>query len=105
MEYPIEVPLSRPIKVDGDEYDKLVFDEMDVGAQVDFEDMLDGFEDPPTSKEQRKTTLFLIARMADVPEAVVRKVKQSDFPAIEKVLTAIMEEGKEKVGSGNGEKA
>lgn len=105
MELPIEVPLSRPVTVNGEVCDKLVFDELDIGAQVDFEDMVEGFDDPPSTKQSRRATLFLISRMTDVPEEGIRKIKASDYPAIEAVLNSIMEDNKEASAAGNTGKA
>lgn len=101
MEYPLEVPLTRSITVDGQVYDKLTFDEMDVGTSLDMQELSEGFSEPPSDKDSRRMSLFLMSRLADVPEAVIRKVKNVDYPAIEKALHAIMTDGEDESAVGN----
>ncbi|TDE34115.1 phage tail assembly protein [Antarcticimicrobium sediminis] len=74
MEYPIEVPLKRPITVDGKTIDKLVFDEPDLGTSIAVEE----------AKSPAEQTAILLAGMAGIDCSVMLKVKESDFREIGK---------------------
>ncbi len=74
MEYPIEVALKRPVTVKGRTYDKLTFDEPDLGTSI-------AVEEANLPAEQ---VVVLLAGMAGVDRAVMAKVKESDFREISK---------------------
>lgn len=98
MDYPIEVGLKRPVTVDGQTHDKLVFDEPDLGTSI-------AVEEAKSSAEQ---TVLLLAGMAGVDRSVMMKVKESDFREIGKrVLEPYQAQIAAQQGSdaGNGEMA
>ncbi|MBR9651923.1 phage tail assembly protein [Thalassovita aquimarina] len=98
MDYPIEVQLKRPVTVDGQTHDKLVFDEPDLGTSI-------AVEEGKTPGEQ---TVILLAGMAGVDLDVMKKVKESDFREIGKrVLEPYQAHVAAQAGTeaGNGEPA
>ncbi len=72
MDYPIKVTLSRPITVKDQEHKALAFDEPDLGTVI-------AVEEAETAGEQ---TILLLAGMADVDVAVIKKIKERDFETI-----------------------
>ncbi len=74
MDYPIEVPLKRPVTVDGKTIDKLLFDEPDLGTMI-------AVEEETTLARQ---SIALLAGMAGVDRTVLLKVKGSDYSEIQR---------------------
>lgn len=76
MDYPIEVQLKRPVTVEDKTYDKLVFDEPDVGTSIAVEE----------AKSAGQQTLILLAGMAGVSLDVISKLKETDFKTVGKLV-------------------
>ncbi|WPZ23097.1 phage tail assembly protein [Sulfitobacter faviae] len=76
MEYPIEVPLKRPVEVDGKTIDKLSFDEPDLATSIAVEE----------AQSPALQTATLLAGMAGVDRSVMLKVKESDFREIGRLV-------------------
>lgn len=89
MDLPIEVPLTRPVTVDGQTYDTLQFDEPDLAAQIAYAELEATFSNPPTPIDAARVNLFWIARLADVPEVVAGKIKDSDLEAVNAAAEAV----------------
>ena len=123
MDLPIEVPLTRPVTVDGQTYDKLTFDEPDLDAQIAYAELEASFPEPKMVKQEdgselavhspvtaAKVNRFWLARLTGVSEAVVGKIKDSDLEAVNAAAEAVLgfqtDKG-EKAGesSGNGSPA
>lgn len=113
MDLPIEVTLKRPVVVDDKTYDKLVFDEPDLAAQIAFAELEESFPDlktitleggaerkvyPPVV--QAKVTLFWIARLSGVPEKVACKIKESDLEAVNRATLIALGHTVDDVSSG-----
>lgn len=101
MELPIKVDLKRPITIGDETYATLSFDEPDIGAQIGFIELQetfrdakasdDGSEPEPHPVDAMRATAFWISRLAGVPDAVGRKIKESDMPAVNAALSRIMD--------------
>jgi len=123
MDLPIEVPLTRPVTVDGQTYEKLTFDEPDLDAQIAYAELEASFPEPKKVKQEdgselavhspvtaAKVNRFWLARLTGVSEAVVGKIKDSDLEAVNAAAEAVLgfqaDKG-EKAGesSGNGSPA
>ncbi|MFV0384875.1 hypothetical protein [Paracoccus sp. (in: a-proteobacteria)] len=76
MDYPIEVILRRPVTIDGRTFDRLVFDEPDLGTSIAVEE----------AKSHAEQTVILLAGMADVDRKVILGVKESDFRDISRCV-------------------
>lgn len=74
MDYPVEVTLKRPVTVEGRTYDKLSFDEPDLGTGIAVEE----------ARSRAEQTVILLAGMAGVDRAVILKVRESDYREIGK---------------------
>jgi hypothetical protein len=98
---PVEVTLTRPVQHEGQTYEVLTFDELTMGDEIDFEVMRDGFSKPPTAEQAASVTIFLMARCADVPEAVIRKIRASDHGAVHAAFNTVLPPAKAgKAGNG-----
>lgn len=82
MDLPIEVPLKRPIVLDGQTYDKLTVDEPDLNMQIAYAELETGFSDPPTPVDAVRVNLFWISNLAEIPEKVAVKIKDTDLAAV-----------------------
>ena len=99
MEFPVIIPLKRPITVDGTTYDTLAFDEPDLGTSIAIEE-----SDSPTDQ-----TLILLSGMSGVDRSVILKIKESDFREItERVLepyqASVIARGAADAGNGTAAK-
>ena len=93
MEFPIDITLQRPVTVDGKTYNKLSFDEPDLGTSLDVEE----------AKRPQDQTLILLAGMAEVSVAVIRKLKERDFMAVrDRVLDPYQKETHERMQAAAG---
>ncbi len=90
MDFPIDVPLKRPIVVGDKTYEKLSFDEPDLAAQIAYAELEATFSDPPSPIDAARVNLFWIARLADIPEAVAGKIKDSDLEAVNAAAEAVL---------------
>lgn len=102
MDFPVNIPLKRPIIMGGETHSALSFDEPDLGTNL-------AVEEANTPGEQ---TILLLAGMAGVDRSVIVKVKDSDFEQIAaRVLEPYQEMQLAKIKArggpapGNGEKA
>lgn len=104
---PVDVTLTRPVEHEGLTYNVLTFDELTIGDEIDFEILKDGLDDPPTAEQAGQVTIFLMARSADVPEAVIRKIKVSDHGAVHAAFNTVLPPAKtgEAEQPGNGKAA
>lgn len=100
MDLPIKVKLNRPIVVDETEYKSLSFDEPDLDAQIAYAELEATFSDPPTAIDGARVNRFWIARLADIPESVAGKIKDSDLEATNAAAEAALGF---KAGKGSGE--
>lgn len=100
MDLPIEVSLTRPVGIDDKTYDKLSFDEPDLDAQIAYAELEATFSDPPTAIDGARVNRFWIARLADIPESVAGKIKDSDLVAVNAAAEAVLGF---KAGTGEGE--
>lgn len=111
MELPIKVTLKRPVSHDGSTYKSLSFDEPDLGAQIRFLELQDSFRvpiasgEPPHPIDAARASLFWIAELADVSEAVVAKLKESDMVAVNAAMSAIMDDPESEGEPGNAQAA
>jgi len=103
MDYPIKVTLNRPVTHDGETYAVLLFDEPDLGMQVDYSEMEATFDTPPSPKDAARVNLFWMSRLAGVPEAVMRKVKACDIDRLNAAVEAIMGVEKPDAGAAEGD--
>jgi hypothetical protein len=90
MDLPIEVPLKRPVVVGDQTYDKLLFDEPDLGTQIEYAELEASFSVPPSSVDAVRVHLFWISHLGGIPEAVAKKIKSTDIDAIDEVVEAIL---------------
>lgn len=113
MNLPIEVTLTRPVVVDGQTYDKLLFDEPDLDTQIAYAEleasfaepkMVDQPDGPPVAVHSpitaAKMNRFWLARLSGVPEAVVGKIKDSDLAAVNAAAESVL---REKAAKGKGD--
>lgn len=108
MDLPIEISLTRPVVVGEQTYEKLLFDEPDLGTQIEYAELEASFSTPPSSVDAVRVHLFWISRLGGIPEAVAKKIKSSDIDAIDEVVESILKpmfkNGEEKIAgdsSGN----
>lgn len=80
---PIKVKLTRPIKDGDNEIAELALDETDVATEIDYQDLLAGFSDPPTAADSLRALNFWTARMAGISEDLAGKIKVSDQEAVQ----------------------
>lgn len=73
MEFPVEVPLKRPITLGDDIYPALMFDEPDLGLNIAVAE----------AKNVMDQTVILLAGMAGVDRDVILKLKESDYRTVE----------------------
>jgi hypothetical protein len=103
MDLPIEVPLTRPVVVGDQTYDKLSFDEPDLDAQIAYAELEASFPKPkmveqPDGSElavhspltAAKVNRFWLARLSGVPETVVGKIKDSDLDAVNAAAETVL---------------
>ncbi|MGB0901204.1 hypothetical protein [Halocynthiibacter sp.] len=90
MEFPIEVTLKRPVKLGDETHSILLFDEPDLDAQLAYAELEASFAKPPTVIDAGRVTRFWIARLADVSDKVVGKIKGSDLDVINEVLEKVL---------------
>lgn len=103
MDLPIQVPLTRPVVVDDQTYDKLLIDEPDLDAQIAYAELEATFpapkmvEQPDGSKRAvhspilaGKVNRFWLARLSGVPEAVAGKIKSADLEAVNAAMDAVL---------------
>lgn len=125
MKLPIEVKLKRPIVVDGEQLDVLLFDEPSIGAQIDYaeleaelgltelrqkmaetSDVSAQAEIIPATVSMR-VTQFWIEALAELPKGAARKIKASDHSAVHAAVDAILDaqkgEGDKSDAVGNGD--
>ncbi|KPU83678.1 hypothetical protein JI58_08080 [Marinosulfonomonas sp. PRT-SC04] len=100
MDLPIEVKLKRPIVIGEMRYDTLSFDEPDLDAQIAYAELEATFSDPRTAIDGARVNRFWIARLADIPESVAGKIKDSDLEATNAAAEAALGF---KAGKGNGD--
>lgn len=100
MDLPIEVPLKRPVVVGDQTYDKLLFDEADLNAEIAYADLEASFSNPPSKIDAARVNLFWISHLAGIPEAVAGKIKNSDLDAVneavETILKPMFDKGKDE---------
>lgn len=125
MKLPIEVPLKRPITVNGETCDVLIFDEPTIGAQIDYADLeaelglaeLRGKmadETNPTLQAEiispavsMRVTQFWIEALAGLPKGAARLIKASDQAAVHAAVDAVLDHqdgqgvGADSVGNGD----
>lgn len=94
MDFPIDVPLKRPVVIGEETFSRLTFDEPDLGTTI-------AVEEQETPWDQ---TVVLLAGMAGVSRDVLLKVKESDFGEITKRVLAPYQEHIKSLGqeAGNG---
>lgn len=102
MDYPIEVTLKRLVTVGDKTYDKLVFDEPDLNAQIAYAELEQTFSNPPTDVDGGKVIRFWISHLADVPMEVAGKIKGADLGSVEAALDTILGVSKAKGGASVG---
>lgn len=103
MDLPIEVPLTRPVTVDDQIYDKLMFDEPDLDTQIAYAELEASFPEPKMVKQEdgselavhspitaAKVNRFWLAHLSGVSEAVVGKIKDSDLEAVNAAAEAVL---------------
>jgi hypothetical protein len=103
MDLPIEVPLTRPVVVADQTYDKLSFDEPDLDTQIAYAELEASFPKPKMVEQpdgfelavhspitEAKVNRFWLARLSGVPETVVGKIKDSDLDAVNKAVEAVL---------------
>ncbi len=103
MDLPIEVPLTRPVTVDDQTYDKLMIDEPDLDTQIAYAELEASFPEPKMVEQEdgselavhspitaAKVNRFWLARLSGVSEAVVGKIKDSDLEAVNAAAEAVL---------------
>lgn len=103
MEFPIEVSLTRPVVIDDQTYDTLMFDEPDLDTQIAYAELEASFPEPRLVAQEdgselvvhapvtaAKVNRFWLARLSGVPEAVVGKIKDSDLAAVNAAAEAVL---------------
>ena len=105
MDLPIDVLLTRPVVIGDQTYDTLSFDEPDLDAQIAYAELEASFSVPPTPIDATRVNRFWIARLANIPEAVAGKIKDSDLEAVNTAAEAVLgfNSGKGK-GQADGER-
>lgn len=106
MDLPIDVPLKRPFTVGETTYEVLSFDEPDLATQIAYADLEETFPRPEKVEQDdgsmlavhspstaSKVNLFWIARLADIPEPVAGKIKESDIDAINAAVETVLKFG------------
>lgn len=89
MDFPIEIPLQRPVTLGDKTYEKLVFDEPDLATSIAVEE-----ETSPS-----RQTAALMAGMAGVDKPVILKVKECD---LREIFARVLEPYQEQVTARNG---
>ncbi|WP_068305274.1 phage tail assembly protein [Pararhodobacter sp. CCB-MM2] len=93
MDYPIEVTLKRPVVIGDQTYATLSFDEPDLATSLAVDE----------AKTGARQTVVLLAGMAGVPEAVILKIKESDYREIGKrVLDPYQKDVRARMGESSG---
>lgn len=106
MDLPIDVPLKRPFTVGETKYEVLSFDEPDLATQIAYAELEETFPRPKMVQQDdgsmlathspstaSKVNLFWIARLADIPEPVAGKIKDSDLEAVNAAVETVLKLG------------
>ncbi len=102
MDLPITVPLKRPIIIGDQTTNELVFDEPDIDTQIAYMELSAGFPDEPTQIHAMQASLFWIARLSGVSTEIAGKVKETDMPAVQEAVQAILDVDGDDGGDGSG---
>ncbi len=89
MDLPVTVHLKRPIMEGEREIRSLLFDEPDIGTDIDYLEMLEGIDEAPPPHVGMRVSLFWIARLAGISEDAARQIKASDQKAVSDAVDAV----------------
>lgn len=90
MDFPIKVPLTRPIKNGDEDIAVLWFDEPDLDATIAYAELEKNFPEEPGPVEAGIITRFWISHSAGVSSELAGKVKESDMAAVNEALDKVL---------------